>query len=213
MAVTAVATTDYTTKSGTLTWAGGDSADKTITVPIINNTVAEPTKLFKVVLSKPSVGVGLPAPEGYVVILDDDEVFPSKGAMPAGFSTPIGATTGWHVSNDVGAYEGAFSLKSDEIDDGQTAELQMSGTFAAGSVVFYVKVSTEAGFDTLQFFVDGVPQTTWSGNATTTWQASPSYSLTAGVHTLKWVYAKDASVSVGSDAVWLDGLRTPTFTP
>ena len=213
MAVTAVATTDYTTKTGTLTWAAGDSADKTISVPIVNNTVAEPTKLFKVVLSKASPGVGIPAPEGFVAILDDDEVFPKAGAMPAGFSTPVSTTAGWHVSNDPSAYEGVFSLKSDEIDDSQSAGLQMSGTFAGGNVIFYVKVSSEAGFDTLQFFIDDVLQTTWSGTATAGWQTSPTYPLTAGVHTLKWVYAKDASVSVGADAVWLDGLKTPTFTP
>ena len=118
------------------------------------------------------------------------------------------------MSNDPGAYEGVYSLKSDEIDDGETAGLEMFGTFVAGNVSFRVKVSSEPSFDQLTFYVDGVPQPlTWSGTAVAGWTASPTYPLTAGVHALRWVYSKDASVSVGMDAAYIDGLVTPAFTP
>ena len=77
-----------------------------------------------------------------------------------------------------------------------------------------VKVSSEPGFDLLRFYVDGVPQPlTWSGTAVAGWTLSPTYPLAAGVHTLSWVYSKDASVSVGLDAAYIDGLVTPAFTP
>lgn len=214
VAGTALATSDYLTKSGTVTWAPGDSADKTISITIVDNATPEPPEAFKVTLSNLTPGLGLGTPgEATVLILDDDEVFPLDGAMPAGFTTPVGATKGWHVSNDPGAYDGAFSLKSDEIDDNETAGLQMAGTFAAGTVRFYVKVSTEPTFDTLQFFIDGVLQGTWSGTAITAWQTSPSYPLGVGHHTLSWIYTKDGSASVGMDAVYLDGLTTPAFVP
>jgi len=59
-----------------------------------------------------------------------------------------------------------------------------------------------------------VLKNSWSGNTIATWQASPMYSFTTpGPHTLKWVYSKDASVSLGADAVYIDGLVTPAFTP
>ena len=59
-----------------------------------------------------------------MLILDDDEAFPLDGAMPAGFTTPVAATKGWHVSNDPGAFEGAYALKSDEIDDNEIHNAQ-----------------------------------------------------------------------------------------
>jgi PKD repeat protein len=35
--------------------------------------------------------------------------------------------------------------------------------------------------------------------------------VTAGIHTLKWEYSKDGSVSGGSDAVWIDDIFFPPF--
>ena len=214
VAGTALATSDYITKSGTVTWPPSDGTDKTIAITIVNNTVAEPPKGFKVVLSAPSPGLGFGTPsEATVVILDDDELFPPLGAMPAGFTVAAGATKGWHVSNDPGAYEGAYSLKSDEIDDSQTAGLEMSGVFAAGPVNFRVKVSSELNFDFLRFYVDGVLRQSWSGTAVTTWVAATPVTLTAAHHVLKWAYEKDANASLGLDAAYIDALTTPAFTP
>jgi hypothetical protein len=89
----------------------------------------------------------------------------------------------------------------------------MSGAFGAGSVSFRVRISSEAGFDVLKFYIDGVLQTTWSGTSVAGWQMSPTYLLTEDVHTLRWEYVKDGSLSMGQDAAFIDGLVTPTFTP
>ena len=215
VAGSALATSDFVAvTNGTVNWGAGDSADKTVSIAIVNDAVAEPTETFKVTLSAPSAGFGILAPsEVDVTILDDDEVFPHSGAIPAGFSQTGSATKGWHVSSDPGAFEGALSLKSDEIDDNETAGIDMTGTFAAGNVSFRVKVSTEADFDVLQFYIDGVQMQQWSGTAQTGWQLSSTFPVTAGLHTLRWVYVKDGSVAAGMDAVYLDGLVTPAFTP
>jgi hypothetical protein len=53
---TAVAGTDYTSTSGTLTFAPGETS-KTITVPIIDDSVAGPGVAFTVHLSNPVIGV------------------------------------------------------------------------------------------------------------------------------------------------------------
>jgi len=114
VAGTALATSDYiAVANGTVHWGPGDSADKTISITIVNNAVAEPTESFKVVLSAPTAGLGFAnnPPEATISILDDDEAFPLDGVIPAGFSQAVGATKSWHVSNDPGAYEGAFTLK------------------------------------------------------------------------------------------------------
>jgi len=216
VAGTALATSDYlAVTNGTVHWGPGDSADKPINITIVNNTIAEPTESFKVVLSAPTPGFKIAdtPPEATITILDDDEAFPLDGVIPAGFSQAAGTTKSWHVSNDPGAYEGAFTLKSDEIDDGETAGIEMNGTFTAGTVAFKVKVSSEAGFDKLQFYIDGLLKQEWSGTAVAGWQ-SASFPITpTAVHSLKWVYVKDGSVSVGMDAVYIDGLTTSGFTP
>jgi hypothetical protein len=211
---TAIATSDYVTKTGTLVWPAGDSSPKSIVINLVNNAIAEPNEAFRVVLSAPASFTGIGAIfEATVVILDDDEKFPPGGAIPAGFSVPVDATRGWHVAGDPGAYEGAFALRSDTIDDGETAAIEMEGTFAAGNVVFRLRVSSEAGADVLRFFVDGELKGSWSGTAATGWQLSPSFPLTADHHVLRWEYAKDASLSVGQDAAFVDALVTPAFTP
>jgi choice-of-anchor B domain-containing protein len=48
---TATAGNDYTATSGTLTWAQGDGADKTIAIPISNDTAQEGDEAFNVELS------------------------------------------------------------------------------------------------------------------------------------------------------------------
>jgi len=216
LAGTALALTDFTAVTGgTVNWAAGDSADKTISIAIINNTTPEPPKAFKVVLSSPTPGLGFGTPtETSVTILDDDEVFPPHGAIPAGFAQAVGATKGWHVSNDPTPAEGSFSLKSDEIDDGETAGLEMTGTFTvSGSVSFKVKVSSEPTYDVLRFYIDGVLKQSWSGTTIATWQSSNVFPISPGLHTLKWAYEKDGSVSVGMDAAYIDALVTPAFAP
>jgi hypothetical protein len=206
VAGTALATSDFTTRTGTLTWAAGDSSPKTIVIPIVDNAIAEPTEAFKVTLSGAS-GTGVGTPEASVVILDDDEAFPAEGAIPEGWVMPTGADGTWHVSSDPGPYEGALSLKTDSIDDGQGAEIQVAGV-GPGTVSFRVKVSSEAGFDVLRFYVDGVAVASWSGTTVAGRQAF-TYAMPAGSHTLKWAYEKDGSVSMGQDAAWIDAVVLP----
>jgi hypothetical protein len=203
------------TRTGTLTWASGDSAPKNIAVPIVNDSIAESPETFKVTLSNVTPGTRIATPSATVLIVDDDEVFPPQGAFPANWVTPAAATAGWSVSNDPGAFEGVFTLKSEAIADNQTAQTSLTGTFVAGTVSFRVRVSSEQDFDLMRFYVDGVlqPAAQWSGTATSaTWQLY-SVPLTAGLHTLTWSYEKDGSASLGQDAAWIDAVTTPAYTP
>ena len=59
---TALAGTDYTGRSGTLVWASGDSAPKTISLPIGNATPNASDKAFTVALSNPTNGLTLGGP-------------------------------------------------------------------------------------------------------------------------------------------------------
>jgi hypothetical protein len=59
---TALAGSDYTARSGTLTWASGDSAPKTISLPISNATPNSGDKTFTVTLSNPTNTLTLGTP-------------------------------------------------------------------------------------------------------------------------------------------------------
>lgn len=52
--VTALAGSDYSTNTGTLSWANGDTANKTIVVSLVNDAASENTESFRVSLSNPT---------------------------------------------------------------------------------------------------------------------------------------------------------------
>ena len=137
--------------------------------------------------------------------LAPDDNFPPAGALPAGWTTAPGANAGWVVASD-STNSGPFSLKSATIADSQSAAIQVSGTYAAGNITFAYRVSSEAAADFLQFYIDGVLNTSASG--TVAW-TPVSFPVAAGAHTFKWVYSKNGSVAVGSDAAWIDTVVLP----
>jgi hypothetical protein len=97
---------------------------------------------------------------------------------------------------------GSRCAESGNISDSETSSMTRTVTLASDqTLTFWIRTSTESGFDYLRTFVDGTMRDQWSG--TTAWTLV-SYPLTAGSHTIEWRYVKDASVSSGSDAVWVD---------
>lgn len=69
---TARAKSDYTAKSGTLSWAAGDAASKSIVIPILNDSIKEKSETFKVNLSS-AVGVTLGVNKTAVVTIADND--------------------------------------------------------------------------------------------------------------------------------------------
>jgi hypothetical protein len=69
---TASAPGDYTAGSGTLTFSPGDTS-KTISVPVVGDTVPEPDETFNVDLSTPS-GATISDGHGVGTIVDDDQI-------------------------------------------------------------------------------------------------------------------------------------------
>ncbi len=110
----------------------------------------------------------------------------------------------WSKVTDV-YYYGGDSARSGAIANNQSTTIETSVTVGATQAVkFYWKVSSEAGYDYLRFYIDGVEKTQISGNLDWTQAA---YNITAGTHTLKWSYIKDPYVVAGSDCGWIDKLE------
>jgi hypothetical protein len=93
--LTATAGEDYAARSGTLTWADGDSAEKTITIPILDDSLHhEDQEQFTVTLSSP-VNATLASPSvATVSILDDDTNAPPLLVRVAPAAGPVSIPAG-----------------------------------------------------------------------------------------------------------------------
>jgi C1A family cysteine protease len=112
----------------------------------------------------------------------------------------------WTVVNS-GVYEGTYCAKSGAIGHNAQSILQLSlNVIADGEISFFRKVSSEADYDYLQFYIDNQIKDEWAGEQS--W-AEFSYPVTAGQHTFKWVYMKDVGVVSGSDCGWIDYIIFP----
>ena len=114
-------------------------------------------------------------------------------------SWTTGGDAGWFGQPNT-YYYGGDAAQSGTITHNQESRVQTTVT-GPGTLKFYWKVSSEANWDFLRFYIDGVEQERISG--TVDWQQK-TYGISSGSHTLKWRYTKDGSVNSGSDCGWLD---------
>ncbi len=118
-----------------------------------------------------------------------------------------GSNLAWSITDDL-SYEGSYSRRSSStITHNQTSELSITFTSTiSDSVGFYYSVSSENNYDKFHFFIDDEDKLTESGDVSWTHAAFP---ISAGSHTIKFTYAKDYSVSRGSDCAWVDMIQLP----
>lgn len=98
--------------------------------------------------------------------------------------------------------KGGSAAQSANVSHGQSAWLQTT-VKGPGTINFYWKVSSEQNFDWLEFYIDGVRQERISGEVDWELEVFP---IPAGNHTLTWKYAKDGSISHGSDCGRVDSV-------
>lgn len=126
----------------------------------------------------------------------------------------LAGNSNWTIVNS-GAYEGTYAAKSGDIDNSQKSELSIIiDVLTADKISFYKKVSAEdasgsSRWDDLEFFIDNVSKGYWDGE--TDW-SKEEFDVTAGEHTFKWVYKKDAYQDAGQDCAWLDAIELPPHT-
>jgi hypothetical protein len=213
-AATPAGTATLTTTSGYITINTGTAnlaaiaasgyANATFTITAAAGTPIGTSVPFHVVYTAGSYGTTSDFSRTVGLVVDD---FESNSFNT--YRWQSGGTLPWTIVN-TGAYEGTYCAKSGAITDGQTSDMKID-TFvaAAGSISFYYKVSSESGYDYLQFFIDGVQQTQWSGEVAWT---QATYALTTGHHVLLWRYLKDGSLSNGSDCAWVDYVVFPQLS-
>ncbi len=110
-----------------------------------------------------------------------------------------GGTAPWRGQTAV-TYDGEDAGQSGLISHGQDTWVETSVN-GPGTLAFWWSVSSEAGYDYLEFRTNGILATRISGF--TSW-GLVSQRIGAGSHTLRWRYSKDLSVHSGQDKGWVD---------
>jgi len=119
------------------------------------------------------------------------------------------ATAPWQLQSTTAA-AGRFALRSGPLGNGQESVLEFAANTLAGAVAFDLKVSSEANWDFLEFYVNGVRMQRWSGEVG--WQRYV-VNVGAGRNRFAWRYVKDANFSIGADAAYIDNLYVPLDVP
>ncbi len=121
----------------------------------------------------------------------------------------ISGNAPWLIVNS-GQYEGDYCAKSGPIGSNQSTIMELEVDVAvAGDFSFFKKVSSEDGYDYLQFYIDNILRDEWTGIVD--W-SQESYWLTTGSHTLKWEYVKDGWVDENDDCSWVDYILFPQLS-
>ena len=97
-------------------------------------------------------------------------------------------------------WDGMNAAASGSITDSQESWMQTVVT-GPGTLSFWWKVSSEANYDVLEFWLDGIRTNRISGEVD--WQQQ-TIDLDNGSHLLTWRYMKDSSVTRGADRGWVD---------
>jgi hypothetical protein len=117
------------------------------------------------------------------------------------------AAQGW-AGQAVVSHDGVDAARSGAVGNRQSTwmETQVTGP---GDASFWWRVSSEADWDWLEFYVDGALVDRITGE--TGWLQKTA-TLTAGAHTLRWRYVKDGADidPVGQDCGWVDAFIGPS---
>jgi hypothetical protein len=129
----------------------------------------------------------------------------------------------WFITDET-SMTGESSLRSAVIGNSESTSLKLTTNLSDGRGKFDVKVSSEEGWDTLTFLIDGVPIRSWSGEVP--WERfefdlkadsseagiSNDENISSKSYTLQWIYSKDFANSSGLDAAFLDNIDLPIAT-
>jgi hypothetical protein len=108
---------------------------------------------------------------------------------------------------DTNSYEGSYSAQSGSISNNNESSLEITMDVTAYSdISFWKKVSSEADYDYLRFYIDDELEDEWSGEDD--W-SEVTYEVIPGMRTFKWTYYKDQGVSTGDDCGWIDYIVFP----
>jgi uncharacterized delta-60 repeat protein len=90
---TAIPGFHYTPVAGSLGWANGDATDKTIIIPLFNNTIVDGDRTVSLALSNPTNGSSLNIPSTAILTIQDDDSAPGVLGFTATIFNALESTT------------------------------------------------------------------------------------------------------------------------
>lgn len=223
---TATAGSDYTSATGTLSWADGDSANKTFTIPIINDGAREPDETATITLSNTTGSATLGTATATLTITNDDPVFT---LIASGGGTSIAGTSGTSFSTTLSASGGTgpytWTLVSGTLPSGAT--LNSNGTITGtptttGSSTITASATDANGNSDVQTFTITViaavaftvtPTRNADGTYTLTWPCTIGrwYQVQASSDLTNWTFVGSSVAATASTMTWTDnGTQTST---
>jgi hypothetical protein len=127
-------------------------------------------------------------------------VIPLSEALDTSCNLTTGGEAEWLSQTDTVFFDGD-AAQSGDVGDNQESFLQMA-VDGAGTISFYWKVCSEAGYDFLEFYIDGGLQDRISGLVD--WHQMVYTIIEPGAHILEWRYIKDVSIDGNDDCGWVD---------
>lgn len=114
----------------------------------------------------------------------------------------------WVVTRET-ASGGQYSARSGDVRDRATSTLVLEQETGVGGGTFDFRTASEAGWDFLEFHLNGALVERWSGIHG--WQAY-GFQVPAGLNRLEWRFHRDATFGGAENAVWIDNLDLPEVT-
>jgi len=147
---------------------------------------------------------GYAARQGQIVL----QVLPLTSSIPLGEALNIpeikftsGGNVPW-LGQTCTTHDGTNAARSGPIEANGQSWMETT-VVGPGTLRFWWKVSSEANYDYLRFYINDIEQSSLTGEVD--WQQQ-HYWLGVGTNTLRWLYSKDYSVSMGQDTGWVDEL-------
>jgi hypothetical protein len=119
-------------------------------------------------------------------------------------SWSVWGNVGWITQTNI-THGGGWAAQSGHIGNNQYSGMETT-VIGPGTLTFWWKVSSEAGYDFLNYYGSG-HSAAISGEMD--WQ-QVAIKIDPGFQYLDWYYSKDASIYAGQDAGWVDQV---TFVP
>ncbi len=110
--ISAIASSDFSASTMSLNWADGETADKSCTITILDDTTIEGAQHFKVSLSTPTGGAVLGTPSTTVVNIEDNETCSGTVVDLTGMSFESGANLDCIATTSIIAADGSTATGS-----------------------------------------------------------------------------------------------------
>lgn len=111
----------------------------------------------------------------------------------------------WTVTDETSS-SGRYSARSGVVGDRGTSILSLTYSTGRGTGAFDFRTASEAGWDFLEFYLNGQRVERWSGLQG--WQTF-TFNIPAGTNRLEWHFSRDPTFGGAEDAVWIDNLDLP----